>query len=80
MFGRILIRFARSERGVTAIEYGIIAAGIAIVLIAVLSSLGIELRDVFQTVADSLDITTGGGGRGEGEGGGRGSGEGGAGL
>lgn len=78
MFGEILNRFARSESGVTAIEYGIIAAGIAIVLIAVLSSLGIELRDVFQTVADSLDITNGQG-RGEGEGGGRGSGEGGAG-
>jgi pilus assembly protein Flp/PilA len=78
LFGEILNRFARSDSGVTAIEYGIIAAGIAIVLIAVISSLGIELRDVFQTVADSLDIT--GGGRGEGEGGGRGSGEGGAGL
>lgn len=36
-------RFVRDEQGATAIEYGLICAGIAIAIIAVLQSLGVKL-------------------------------------
>ena len=40
--------------GVTAIEYGLIAALIAMVVIAAVGILGTDLRDVFSSVANSL--------------------------
>jgi len=36
-------RFLRDERGATAIEYGLICAGIAVTIIAILKSLGVKL-------------------------------------
>lgn len=36
-------RFVRDEQGATAIEYGLICAGIAVAIIAVLQSLGVKL-------------------------------------
>ncbi|MBR8308672.1 Flp family type IVb pilin [Burkholderia cenocepacia] len=48
-------RFVRDEDGVTAIEYGLIAALIAIGIIAALSTVGKDLKTVFTTIADDLD-------------------------
>ncbi|QVN22883.1 Flp family type IVb pilin [Burkholderia pyrrocinia] len=48
-------RFVRDEDGVTAIEYGLIAALIAVGIIAALSTVGKDLKTVFSTIADDLD-------------------------
>lgn len=40
--------FVRSERGATAIEYGLIAAGIAVAIAAVVFTFGEELRAMFE--------------------------------
>lgn len=47
-------RFAKDESGATAIEYGLIAALIAVVLIVVLGTLGDNLTARFQEVADAV--------------------------
>jgi pilus assembly protein Flp/PilA len=44
----------RDEAGVTAIEYGLIAALIAVAAIAAMKLVGTSLSTTFQTVADSL--------------------------
>ncbi|WKL57909.1 Flp family type IVb pilin [Asticcacaulis sp. ZE23SCel15] len=46
--------FAKNESGATAIEYGLIAALIAVALITVLTSLGGKLEDTFKSVEDGL--------------------------
>lgn len=48
-------RFLRDEEGVTAIEYGLIAALIAIVIIAAITTVGENLQTVFCAVAVALD-------------------------
>jgi pilus assembly protein Flp/PilA len=50
----MLTRFIREEEGATAIEYGLIASLIAVAIVTVLLTLGPRLREVFQTVEDSL--------------------------
>lgn len=42
---KLLLRFVRCERGATAIEYGLIASGIAIAIVATVLSLGSAVRD-----------------------------------
>jgi len=49
-----MIRFIKEEAGATAIEYGLIASLISVVIVAVLVTLGPQLRAVFQTIQDSL--------------------------
>ena len=44
----------RFERGSTAVEYGLMEALIAVVLIVAVGTLGSRLNDIFQTVANSL--------------------------
>ncbi|HKT64176.1 Flp family type IVb pilin [Burkholderia sp. 22313] len=46
--------FVQDEQGVTAIEYGLIAALIAVGLVAALTLVGGDLKDVFNTIADDL--------------------------
>jgi pilus assembly protein Flp/PilA len=46
--------FLRNETGATAIEYGLIAAGISIAIIAVVGTLGSSLNTVFTSVATAL--------------------------
>jgi pilus assembly protein Flp/PilA len=48
------VQFLRNESGATAIEYGLIAAGIAVAIIAVVQGLGTKLTSTFQTVSDAL--------------------------
>ncbi|HEY2445955.1 MAG TPA: Flp family type IVb pilin [Rhizomicrobium sp.] len=47
-------RLYADESGVTAIEYGLIAALIAVVIIAAVSTVGTNLSTVFSSVAGSL--------------------------
>ncbi len=49
-----LVRVLRDESGATAIEYGLIAALISVVLIGVLSLLGTSLNSKFTTIANQL--------------------------
>ena len=48
-----LSRFVRDEAGATAIEYGLIAAGISVVIIG-LVYIGGKLKTAFQNVSDNL--------------------------
>ncbi len=47
-------RFMKDESGVTVIEYGLIAALIAVAAITVMSTVGTNLSSTFQSVANSL--------------------------
>ncbi len=47
-------RFLSDESGATAIEYGLIAAGIAVVIIAAVQLIGTNLSATFQTVAAAV--------------------------
>jgi pilus assembly protein Flp/PilA len=46
--------FLRNESGATAIEYGLIAAGISIAIIAVVNGLGTQLNNTFGSVSSQL--------------------------
>ena len=54
-------RFAQNSKGVTAIEYGLIAALIAVVIIGTLKTVGQDLLSVFQNIATGLSTAGGGG-------------------
>ena len=47
-------RFAKDESGATAIEYGLIAAGISVAIIAVVQGLGTNLKGTFTAVSNAL--------------------------
>ncbi|WP_026379885.1 Flp family type IVb pilin [Afifella pfennigii] len=51
---KLISRFAKDESGATAIEYGLIAALVSVVIITVLGTLGGNLESVFQDVSDAL--------------------------
>jgi pilus assembly protein Flp/PilA len=50
----LVSRFVADESGVTAIEYGLIAALIAVIIIAAVSAVGSNLKTTFNSVANSL--------------------------
>ena len=57
-YGRILLnaRLARmEERGASAVEYGLLIAGIAAVIVAVVFLLGEQIQGAFQDTSDSID-------------------------
>jgi pilus assembly protein Flp/PilA len=51
---KFIARFRKDQSGATAIEYGLIAALIAAVLVVALTSLGTNLSGKFQSVADTV--------------------------
>lgn len=51
---RALWRFLSDDRCATAIEYGLIAAGIAVAIIAVVAGLGTQLNVTFSSVSSAL--------------------------
>ena len=55
----ILSRFVKDESGATAIEYGLIAALISVVVIGTVSTLGTNLDAVFQAVSNALVVKKG---------------------
>jgi len=51
------IQAFKDESGATAIEYGLIAAGIAVAIIAAVSLLGDNLADLFNEIATEIAAT-----------------------
>lgn len=50
----LFVRFVKDNSGATAIEYGLIAAGISVAIIAVVNGLGSNLNAKFTTISTSL--------------------------
>ena len=50
----LLKRFAKDESGATAVEYGLVAAGISVAIIAVVQGLGTKLNTTFTSVQTAL--------------------------
>lgn len=50
----LVARFVSDESGATAIEYGLIAAGISVVIITVVTNIGTSLTAKFQEIANAL--------------------------
>ena len=51
---KLFARFLKDESGATAIEYGLIAAGIALAIITIVNGLGVNLDTKFTAVNSSL--------------------------
>ncbi len=51
---KFMTRFAKDESGATAIEYGLIVALIAVVIITAVSTLGDKLNAAFKSINDEL--------------------------
>ena len=50
----LVLRFVKDESGATAIEYGLIAAGISVAIILTVQGLGTKLTSTFKAVSDNL--------------------------
>jgi pilus assembly protein Flp/PilA len=50
----LIARFVKDESGATAIEYGLIAAGISLAIIAVVNGIGTNLNSKFSAINTSL--------------------------
>ena len=51
------IGFLKDEKGATAIEYGLIASLISIVIVVALRSIGLTLTDTFQMIIDGFGLS-----------------------
>ena len=51
----LILRFIADEQGATAIEYGLIAAGIAVAIVATVQALGTSLNTTFSSVSAALN-------------------------
>ncbi|WP_411289248.1 Flp family type IVb pilin [Phenylobacterium sp.] len=51
---KFITRFLKDESGATAIEYGLIAALVAVVLVTALTAMGTKLTGTFNTVSSKL--------------------------
>ena len=51
----MITKFLKDESGATAIEYGLIAAGISVAIIAVVQGLGSKLNTTFTSVQNALN-------------------------
>jgi pilus assembly protein Flp/PilA len=49
-----IVQLLKDERAATAIEYGLIAAGIAVIIIPVLTGVGSKLKTTFTTIQTAL--------------------------
>jgi pilus assembly protein Flp/PilA len=54
LFHYLQTRLETSERGATAVEYGMLVALIAAVIVAIVAFLGGQIQAAFQTVSDAL--------------------------
>jgi pilus assembly protein Flp/PilA len=50
----LFVRFMKDDSGATAIEYGLIAAGISVAIIAVVNGLGTALNNTFSSITTQL--------------------------
>ena len=60
-FMQAVSRFIRDEEGATAIEYGLIAALISIVMLIALTGVGVGIRTTFTRICAALNTALGGG-------------------
>jgi len=51
---KFVLAFWRNDSGATAIEYGLIAAGISLAIIAIVNGLGSNLNGMFTSINSSL--------------------------
>ncbi len=51
---KLVLRFLEDDSGATAIEYGLIAAGISVAIIAVVNTLGTNLTATFTSISSQL--------------------------
>jgi pilus assembly protein Flp/PilA len=51
---RQIIKFLKDENAATAIEYGLIATGIAVAVIPVITGLGTKLKGTFSTISTAI--------------------------
>jgi pilus assembly protein Flp/PilA len=51
---RAFRRFLRDERGATAIEYAMIAAGVAVAIVAAVNSLGVSVKGMYDTISAAM--------------------------
>ena len=49
-----IVAFLKNESGATAIEYGLIAAGISVAIIAVVNTIGTKLNPNFSSISTQL--------------------------
>jgi pilus assembly protein Flp/PilA len=54
LYTNLMIRFRNEEKGATAVEYGIMVALIAVVIIVAVSTMGGTLNDMFTGVNDDI--------------------------
>ena len=57
---KLFVRLLKDELGVTAIEYGLIAGLVAVVIIGAVTTVGTELNAVFTTIGTDLADVAGG--------------------
>jgi pilus assembly protein Flp/PilA len=50
----LVLRFLQDESAATAIEYGLVAAGISLAIIAVVSNIGTKLKTTFSSISTQL--------------------------
>ena len=50
----LLGKFLKDESGATAIEYGLIAAGISVVIVVIINGIGTKLATAFTNVRDNI--------------------------
>ena len=58
---KTVLRFVNDQSGATAIEYGLIAAGIAVAIITGVQTIGTTLNAKFQAINDGINQTGSGG-------------------
>jgi pilus assembly protein Flp/PilA len=51
---KLVLRFLHDQSGATAIEYGLIAAGISVAIIVVVNGLGTQLSNIFRNISTQL--------------------------
>jgi len=52
---RLIVRFLQDESAATAIEYGLIATGIALAIIPAVTGVGTKLKTTFSTIQTALN-------------------------
>jgi pilus assembly protein Flp/PilA len=53
--GEVFRRFGKDQSGATAVEYAIIAVGIAVVLVAAVASIGSSVKGAFTSASNGLN-------------------------
>jgi len=54
----LVLKLVKDESGATAIEYGLIAALVAVAAVVGMSALGTSLNNVFQSVSTTMNAAT----------------------